>query len=272
VAALAISSIGLVACHPVSDQELRDSRTESAQLTELHVEGGSGSVTLHRDTGATQTTIARHFRYTGTKPALTGWDSTSGSVLSVNTACGGQCALDYTITVPSTLTVTGHLDSGRLDLSGIGTATLETTSGSVLVHDAAGDVNAGSDSGRLTVANVNGRLNLKSQSGSAEVDGVTGATTISTDSGSVRAHGLSGTETSVRTVSGSVSLDLTAAQDLTAQTDSGSLRISLPNGSYRLTQSTDSGHVSIGVPVDNVNGKYTLRLKTESGSITVTKT
>ena len=59
-------------------------------------------------------------------------------------------------------------------------------------------------------------------------------------------------------------------QDLTAQTDSGSLRVSVPNGSYRLTQSTDSGHVSVGVPVDNVNGKYVLRLTTQSGSITVT--
>jgi DUF4097 and DUF4098 domain-containing protein YvlB len=271
VTALAISSVGLVACDPITDKNFADTRTESAQLTELHVEGDAGGVTLVRDTSATQTTIARHFHYSGTKPALTGWDSVSDTTLTVNTSCGRKCVLDFTITVPSTVKVTGRLDSGQLDLTGIGAATLEADSGHIKVHDASGDVNAGSDSGSVTVTDVHGRLNLQTQSGSVIIDQVTGATTVSTDSGSVRATGLSGTQTSIHTESGSVSVGLATAQDLKAETDSGSLRVTVPSGSYRLTQSTDSGHVLIGVPVDNVNGQHALQLKTQSGSITVTQ-
>ena len=269
MAAIAISSFGLAACHPMSYQDFSDKRTESVQLTEVHIEGDAGNVTLRRDASLSQATIARHFQYNGARPASNGWDSTSGTVLTLNTACGVSCAVSYTVTLPWTVTVTGHLDSGGIDLLGIAAATLKTNSGGITVHDAAGDVNAGTDSGGMTVTDVHGRLNLQGQSGSATVKRVTGATTVSTDSGSVRAEGLSGTQTSVRTQSGSVTINLSTAQDLTAETDSGSLRVSVPSGSYRLTQSTDSGHVSVGVPVDNVNGKYGLHLKTQSGSITL---
>lgn len=272
MAALTVSSLGLVACNPVADKNFSDTRTESAQLTELHIAGDAGSVTLRHDASAKQTTIARHFRYSGTKPGLTGWDSVSGTTLMLNTACGRQCDLDFTITVPATVKVTSHLDSGRLDLAGIGAATLESDSGRITVHDASGDVNAGTDSGGVTIADVHGRLNLQTQSGSVTADQVTGATAISTDSGSVHATGLSGTQTSVHTQSGSVSVGLATAQDLTAETDSGSLRVTVPSGSYRVKQSTDSGHVTIGVPIDNVNGQHALQLTTQSGSITVTQT
>lgn len=269
MAALTVSSFGLVACDPVTNQDVNDMHTASTRFTEIHIGGASGGVTLHRDAGATLTTIKRHFHFHGKQPDPNAWDTVDGSVLTLNTTCGPTCAVDYTITTPDTVTVTGHLDSGTMDLTGIAAATLETSSGSIAVHDAAGDVNAGSDSGELKITDVHGRLNAKTESGSAMIDRVSGATTISTDSGAVRAQGLSGTQTSVRTSSGSVRVDLTTAQDLTAETDSGSLRVSVPSGSYKLTQSTDSGHVDIGIPLDNVNGQHTLQLKTQSGSITV---
>jgi hypothetical protein len=269
VAALTVSSFGLVACDPVKYQHVDDTHTASTKLTEIHIGGGSGGVTLHRDAGATLTTIKRHFRFHGKQPDTNAWDSVDGSVLTLNTTCGPSCAVDYTITTPDTVTVAGHLDSGSMDLTGIAAATLETSSGTITVHDASGDVNAGSDSGALRINGVHGQLNAKTESGSAMIDRVSGATTVSTDSGEIRAQGLSGTQTSVRTSSGSVRLDLSTAQDLTAETDSGSLRVSVPSGSYKLTQSTDSGHVDIGIPLDNVNGEHTLHLKTQSGSITV---
>src|SRR3954471_870114 len=94
VAVLAASSVGLVACLPVSKKELGDSHAESSRVTEVRVEGGPGGVTLHRDAAATQVTIARHFRYRGSQPALTGWDSVTGTVLNVNTLCGRDCEIE----------------------------------------------------------------------------------------------------------------------------------------------------------------------------------
>src|SRR5437868_9343671 len=95
MAALAISSVGLAACDPMTDHDFNDTRTESTPLAELHIEGAAGAVTLHRDTSLSQTTIARHFRFRGKQPTRAGWDSIAGKVLTVHTTCGDDCTINY---------------------------------------------------------------------------------------------------------------------------------------------------------------------------------
>ena len=57
--------------------------------------------------------------------------------------------------------ITGHLDSGRIDVRDVTTATVSTDSGRVNIAGASGDVTATTDSGRIDANDVKGRVNLR---------------------------------------------------------------------------------------------------------------
>jgi DUF4097 and DUF4098 domain-containing protein YvlB len=269
VGALLGLAVGLGGCRLSVNQRFSDSRTEEAAVSEVRIVGDSGEVVLDR-TGTT-TQIDRTVLYDEDHKPSTRFDSVENGVLTLNTRCAKTaCAIDYRVHVPKAVKVTGHLDSGRIDVKDLTDATVSTDSGRISVAGASGNVNATTDSGRVDVSDVRGRLNVKTDSGSIRVGAVGDSVTLISDSGSINASGLGGAQTSAQTESGSISLTLATAQNVTAHTDSGRITVTVPaTGSFRVHQSSDSGRVRVDIPT-TTNGKFLIDVSTDSGNITVT--
>jgi Putative adhesin len=247
-------------------QHFSDTRTESATITEIRIQGDSGSVQIDR--GGSSTKIDRTVTYQDEKPSGRS-DRVEGSVLVLNTNCAPRgCSVDYQVLVPASVKVTGSLDSGRIDVRSITTATLRTDSGRITVQDTTGDVTATTDSGRIDANTVKGRLNLQTNSGSVHTSGVGGTLVIQTDSGSVHADGVAGGQTTVRTQSGSVGVEVASEQDVKVTTDSGRIELTVPKGgAFRVDGRSDSGRVQINIPQTSTG--HLVELSSDSGSIQV---
>jgi hypothetical protein len=260
LAAVALTGCGL------SRSDFRDSRDEQVALTEVSVNGGSGTVTV-KPGGAGSVHISRHLSYVGKRPGET--DRMEGSVLRLDTGCGPNCSVDYELAVPPGVRVSGQNGSGDLDLANVATVAVSVGSGSVTVRQASGDVNVETGSGDIELTDGKGNIVAKTGSGAIRLSEISGNVAAETGSGDIRGTGLGGATTSVRTASGSVSLDVAKAQDVTARTSSGSIRLTVPAGDrYRLVATTSSGRTNLGVP-DDPAGEHRLELHTESGGITV---
>ena len=244
-----------------------DSRVEEATVTEVRIQGGSGSVTLDR--GDAKVSIERTVRYGETKPTQR-YDTVSAGVLTLNTSCPPipQCVIDYTEHVPASVKVSGRLESGRIELKDLGSATVNTSSGKITITNATGDVNATTNSGSVLATNVDGRLNAQTSSGSIHVVDAGNLVNLQTSSGSITASALAGATTTATTESGSVILALSNAQDVTATTSSGSVTVTVPvSTTYKVDWSTESGdEPQIGIKTDH-QAKNTITVRTESGSI-----
>ncbi len=255
----------LTGCQALSEN-FSDSRTETASINEIRIQGSSGSVRI--EPGST-TQIDRTVYYEDRKPSAR-TDRVEGHVLILDTTCQPRrCSIDYQVTVPSSVKITGRLDSGRIDVRGLTTATLSTDSGRISVSDATGDVTATTDSGRIDANDIKGRVNLQSDSGSVHASNVGGALVVQTDSGAVRADGLTGTQATVRTQSGSVVVGAESEQDVKVTTDSGSIELTVPRGgAFRVRAHSDSGSEHVNIP-EATSGGHLLDLSSDSGSIQV---
>ena len=92
-----------------------------------------------------------------------------------------------------------------------------------------------------------------------------------TRNGSVRASGLRSGELRAATVNGDVSLgSATSPTRLTATTENGSVRVTLPSGtpSYDVTATTQNGRTSVTVPTDTQNARHSMTLGSVNGDVT----
>jgi DUF4097 and DUF4098 domain-containing protein YvlB len=265
---ISLGVAALSACAYVPNKQFRDEHTADAAITSIILNGGSGSVTI---TGSADGTIhvKRHVQYRDHKPGVT--DTVAGDTLTLNTSCGRACSVDYDVTAPKGIKVAGRTGSGDVTLRDIATASIAVGSGNIRVRGASGDVSARSGSGDLDLADVAGAVACHTGSGNIRLAGVTGTTDAETDSGDVTATDLHGTRTSTHTGSGNVTLRLATTQDVTAETGSGDVRLTVPGGqSYRVGVSSSSGDKHVGVPSD-ASAAHQLKVHTGSGNITITQ-
>src|SRR5690242_6557946 len=120
---LTLTALGATGCRELTRASFSDSRTESVTINEIRIEGDSGSVTLDRS--GSQVQIERTVFYRETKPSNR-FDSVADGALVLNTSCGNNCEIQYKVHVPAAVKVTGHLDSGSIDVSDVTSATLNT--------------------------------------------------------------------------------------------------------------------------------------------------
>jgi hypothetical protein len=259
LAAATLSGCGLAL------KRFSDDHTEQAGISQIRLNGGSGDVTVRSGSGD-GVQIHRLIRYGGNRPGAT--DHVDGSSLVLDTRCGMNCSVNYTITTPRAVQVTGTSGSGQVDLRDVTSVSVEAGSGDVIVHGASGEVLAHTGSGSMTVTDVHSDVAVSTGSGDIELARVDGKVSAKTSSGEIRGSELRGAPTIVRTGSGDVTLDVATAQDVSATTGSGEIRLKVPSGSYKLTVSTSSGEERLHVPSDSA-GKYTLELHTGSGNITI---
>ncbi len=138
--------------------------------------------------------------------------------------------MEYVVTLPAGVRVTGWTDNGSFDLTGVSSVDVKSQRGSVKVTDATGDVAIRSTLGSLTGKRL--------RSGS-----IVASTTL-----------------------GSVSLELAEPGNVDAKTSWGALEVTVPRASYRVDAQTGAGGSDIGVPNDP-NGRYRLVLRTDLGKL-----
>ncbi|MBP1972061.1 DUF4097 family beta strand repeat-containing protein [Cohnella thailandensis] len=192
----------------------------------------------------------------------------SGGVLKINMKEGWSFAsfdFDFNsvqeITVSLTEEAAAALQSFKVD----------TDSGSVRVNGAAaakGEIE--SDSGSIKLYGFQGEtLELESDSGSIHAENLTAALTASSESGSITIDHLKGVS-KLESDSGSIRLLKDDASDADIKSDSGSVRVEVPNdfgGFYDLK--SDSG--SVRSPDSEKRTTETIKVRTDSGSIRVTQ-
>lgn len=245
---------------------LSDGLVQDAPVTEVHITGGSGDVTVIGDS-TTGVDVRRTVRYVGeTKPGQT--MSVEGGVLTVNTGCGLRCSINYEVHVSKGVKVTGSNDSGAVTLRGVSDVDITLDSGDVTVEGATGSVAAKADSGRVRVTDVAGSATLGADSGDVEAIGVAGRLSITVGSGRIEASGLGGDAISLETDSGDISATLPNPANVTARADSGQVTLTVPDNCCRVDASADSGSEEVRVR-ENLASAFLITVRTDSGDIVV---
>lgn len=176
--------------------------------------------------------------------------SFSRSRLALNTRSvnGRQGSARYDVTVPIGTRVQATSISGTIEIRATNAEVVaRTTSGTVIIRDAADRVEAMSISGDVEMRGVKGRLRAETTSGDIRVDDASG-------------------EMSAESVSGNVSLRRSRFDGIRATTVSGSITYEGPlsrDGSYRF--GAHSGSILLVLPA---NVAASLELETFSGRIT----
>jgi hypothetical protein len=308
VAAIVVTVGALAACSwsfNVGDgKEFEDDRTQTATVQDVRLDGGDGGVSIQRGTGST-VRIHREVWYRDSKPTARG-DHMDGNTLVLDTRCGRNCAITYRVTVPAQVNVSGHLDTGPIELSKVGTVAVDTNDGGITVRDAAGNVTAQTDTGPIRLENiagtvtartndggikvqksakavsvetdtgpiqltdVTGAVAARSEDGGIRLERIAGQVTAETDTGPIDGRDLGGARTVARSSDGGIRLRLSTAQDVEASTDTGPITLAVPefSGGYQVHASTTNGSTSVNIAT-NPAGALTVTLSSQDGGITV---
>lgn len=220
-------------CGLLPPQSLSDTKTLDQPVTSIKLDGRSGGVEVRGQAGLSKVTVDRTIQYTGGQPKTDTY-RVDGGVLVLTGECGDNCDVDYLVTVPAGLAVSGQTSNGHVELHNVGAVDVTTSSGSVDLVDVVGTVKA------------------------------------HTDNGSIEGSGLRGGTVQANTDNGSITLTLAEAADVTARTTNGQITLTVPSDSYRVSTDTHNGHRKIGVSNDP-SGRHALDLNTDNGSIEVTQ-
>lgn len=266
-AAIGITGLGvLAACGwNIATDTYSDANGVGQSFESVRFTNDSGDVTIR--TGD-KPEVRREVHYSDEKPGKDTFRVKNG-VLELDSCHKRNCWIDYEVTVPAGTSVSGQLDSGTADISGVADANVRASSGEIIVKDVSGGVNVEADSGSVTLGDIGGPVVAKADSGSIEADDIDGDLTLAASSGGVEAHGVGGA-TKVESSSGSVEVELTDAADVRVDAKSGNVGVTVPDGAYKVATSTDSGDVTSDVTNDPA-GEHRLDLHTDSGDITVSK-
>ncbi|GAB1512150.1 DUF4097 family beta strand repeat-containing protein [Actinophytocola sp. KF-1] len=227
VAGITVGAAGLLlaGCGWVGQNSFDDHEALGQTITEVRFANDSGDVRIKVGDGAG---VGRTVRYGDDKPGKT--YRVEDGVLIVEACPVRNCTIDYDVTVPAEVKVSGHVDSGNVEVTGVATANVAAESGDITVRDVAGVVNA------------------SVQSGSVDLDGIGGAVVAGAESGDVR-----------------VGLD--AVESVAVETQSGNIEVTVPSGQYHVTASTESGDLTNDLD-DDPSGTP-IEASAQSGNVTI---
>jgi hypothetical protein len=220
-----VAGLFLAGCGWVGQNSFDDHEALGQKVTEIRFSNDSGDVRI--SVGDT-VEVRRTVRYGDDKPGKT--YRIEKDTLLLEECPVRNCAIDYEVTVPAGTKVSGHVDSGNVEVVGMATANVEAESGDLTVRDVAGDVNASVQSGTIDLSGIGGAV-------------------------------VAGAE------SGDVTVGLTAARSVSVETQSGNIEVTVPSGKYHVTASTESGNVDNDLG-DDPSGEP-IEVRAESGDITI---
>lgn len=208
-------------------------------IREFDIELGTGD--LRVVAGAEDAVVVtRRLHWSFTKPTV--HEVLEGQRLTITQSCrpslaaGPNCGIDYTIGVPTGIRLRAHTDTGDIVVDGVrGTVELSTSTGDISITAAAGDLLLRTDTGSVTV---------------------TGAHSFHVD---------------VSTDTGDITLGLAGAPDaVTASSDTGDVRITVPRGGlYHVQSEVGTGDASVTVQTSDASDR-TITARTDTGDIGIT--
>lgn len=220
----------LTACDWDRTNTFSDSESLSGPVSEVRFANDSGDVKI---TVGDTFEVHRTVRYHNDKPGKT--YRMDGRALVLENCPDRNCGVSYEVTVPKGTRVSGHVDSGDVELTGVARVNVEAESGNITVRDVDGTVNAKTQSGDVDLSDIGGNV-------------------------------VAGAE------SGNVTVGLTSANAVTANTSSGNVDVTVPKAGYQVDIQTDQDD-SDGDDVVNDIGDGTtgpkISLRTDSGSVTL---
>lgn len=208
------------------DTQFSDNESLSQPVSEVRFANDSGDVKI---TVGDTFEVRRTVGYRDTKPGKT--YRMDGDALVLEECPERDCWVSYDVTVPEGTKVSGHLDSGDVELVGVASVNVAAESGNVTVRDVAGEVNATTQSGNVELSEIGGAVVAGAQSGN-------------------------------------VSVGLNESQSVTASTESGNVDVTVPKASYQVDIRTDSGENITNDLGDDTTGPK-INLSAESGNVTL---
>jgi hypothetical protein len=223
----------------------------SVPLTRLSVQTYGGNVQVIG--GGSRTRVTERVYYdpqAGPAPAIVNSVSDGQFTLTVPSCETQDCVADYTVTVPSTASVTAVTDGGNATVSGVAGATLDSGGGQVSATSVNGPLIVTSDGGDQELLDVAGSLTDESGGGRVYATSVTGSSiVIVTQGGQLAAQGLSVRTAILNSGGSSVRADFsTAAASVDIATDGGKARVVIPGGPYALTADSGGAAEIVGIP------------------------
>jgi putative adhesin len=219
----------LTACDWERTTTFSDSESLSGPVSEVRFANDSGNVKITvGDTFEVRRTVSYHENKPGRTYRM------DGGALVLENCPDRNCRVSYEVTVPNDTPVSGHLDSGDVELTGVASANVEAESGNVTVRDVDGTVNARTESGNVDLSAIGGNV-------------------------------VAGAE------SGNVHVGLTSAKAVTATTSSGNVDVTVPKAAYQVDIQTDQDDDDADV-VNDIGGGTTgpkINLRTDSGNVTL---
>ena len=246
LALIAATATTLSGCAGVIGAKMTYDDTEKAKITDILLSGGNGDVQIST-AAVTETTIKRIIRRT-TNPGES--YHLTGTTLSLDTSCGIDCSVSYQIQSPPGVNVHGSLDSGDIELNGVGTTDVQVSSGDVLIDNAGGPVKVKATSGDIQVLHAKGTVSTTATSGDIRVVDPGGAVDVRATSGDVQVH-------------------LAVPTSVHADVTSGDVGISVAPGTYHVITRNHSADTSLHGLADDPTSKNVLDVNADSGAINI---
>ena len=209
-----------------ADNKFSDQESLTQQVSEVRFSNDSGDVKI---TVGDTLEVRRTVGYGEDKPGKT--YRVDGDALVLEECRQRNCWVSYDVTVPEGTKVSGHVDSGSVEVAGVASANVAVESGDVTVRDVAGQVNA------------------SAQSGNVELSGIGGVVVAGAESGDV-------------------SVRVTEAVAVTATTSSGNIDVAVPDDEYQVDIETANMDDIVNDLGDDESGPK-ISLRADSGSVTL---
>jgi hypothetical protein len=165
-------------------------------------------------------------------------ESVSGGRLSLGEpACAGtDCVVDFTVTVPSAVSITVDIQGGPAIVSAI---------------SGAAGTSVNTDGGAAMIRQVTGPLTVSTGGGPLVMNDVAGPLRADTAGGSLTAQGITAATATLDTGGGPAQVAFSAApKAVTMNTDGGPAILHVPGGPYALTADSAGGPELIGIATD----------------------
>jgi hypothetical protein len=184
----------------------------------------------------------------------------SRSTIALHARCQlptGICSFAYAVTVPPVARSRVSTGSGNLTASGL-----------------AGTITLGADSGDVKATRISGNVTISDHSGGITVTSLAGARALITnDSGDITGQAVSSQILTAQNQSGNIRVVFTKVpQRVQISDSSGDITLVLPPGptTYRVSASTSSGSTSVNVP-QSLTSPHVISATDRSGNITITR-
>lgn len=213
-------------------------------VTQLSVQSYGGNVQVIG--GGRRTRVTEQVSYdpqVESAPAVVNSVSDGRLTLAVP-ACATQGCMDqFTVTVPSTASVTIVTDGGDVSVSGVAGATLDSGGGRVRAASIGGPLTVASEGGAQVLLGIAGSLQDESGGGEVRAVGVTGSSAvIVTDGGQLVAERLAVRAAILSSGGDNARVEFaTAPASADIATDGGPATVLIPGGPYALTADSGSG-------------------------------